>query len=252
MAKVTDWGNFQEASDVVTPRLIWCSTGAEKTGKNYLGLSAPGPIAIQCFDVLGLQGTVEKFKAEGKDVRVCKYRFDINDTDAQTMAQDVLGQFQEDYKVALRNARTIQWDETELWRVFRYAKLGDKSATPSAYDAVNFEYAEMIHQIDDTNANFQLIQKVKEKWNSVEETDRNGKKVTRGKPSGQMAPTGFKEVKYIVQANISHSWNKEQGFVIDVVNCRQNMQLAGEQYENIDFQTLAMLVFPESSEGDWE
>ena len=246
------WGNFESGDDVPVQRLIWCSSGPEKSGKNHFGLSAPGPVAVQCFDVLGLQGTVEKFRAGGKEVMVTKYRFNINDTNAQTQAEDIVAKFREDYAVALRNARTIQWDETELWQVFRYAQFGKASDAPKDYDRLNFMYSEMIHQVDETGVNLQLIQKVKEKWMTVDEIDRNGRKVARGKPSGLMAPTGFKEVKYIVQANLAHSWNKEEGFVVDVLNCRQNMAVAGERFVNTSFSDLAQLIFDGTDESDWQ
>ena len=250
--KKSTWGNFTPVKETMPHRLIWRSYGPEKSGKNHFGLTAPGPVAIQCFDVLGLEGTVEKFRAQGKDIHVCKYHLDINDSDVQQMAKNVLTRFTEDFEVAQNNARTIQWDETELWRVFRYAELGDKSATPSAYDAVNFKYAEMIHQVDDTNVNFQLIQKVKEKWNTVEEVNREGRKVSKGRPSGQMVPTGMKEVQFLVQANISHTWDKENGFGVHIANCRQNMAIAGESYYGVEFAEIAQLVFPESDESDWQ
>ena len=250
---VPDWGNFQPITDEPRYRLIFRSYGPEKTGKDHFGLTAPGPIAIQSFDI-GLEGVVEKFLREPlgpKDIRTCEYEFDKNSVD-QDSAQTLRQQFIDDFETALKVARTIIWDtETEVWELFRYAEFGDMSDAPKNYVRLNSDYRDLIQQAYDASVNLQLIQKVKEKWISIEGTDRNGKKVLKPQATGLMEPTGFKEAGYIVQVNIEHGWDKERGFLVNVKNCRQNMSIAGEIYENIDFPMLAQLVFPESSEEQW-
>lgn len=247
----SDWGRFALASDKMPRRLIWRSWGPEKTGKNYLGLSAPGPIAVHCFDVLGLEGVVEQFRRT-KEVRVCKYHFRKTADNRQEQAIDIRDQFLEDLEVSKRNARTIQVDESELFEVFRYAEFGDKSDNPTNYDKLYADYRAWIHAFDDTDINLQLIQKVKEKWEQFDATDKNGRKVTKGRPSGNMQSTGYKDLRYVVKANIEHSWDAERGFVLRVENCTYNMGIAGQEFENVDFATLAQLVFPESEESEWE
>lgn len=248
-----EWGNFNPVTDEPRYRLIWRSYGPEKTGKDHFGLTAPGPIAIQSFDI-GLEGVVEKFlKAPlgPKDIRYCEYEFDKNST-TQGDAQELRERFIEDFETALKVARTIIWDtETEVWELFRYAEFGEASDAPKNYVALNSAYRDLIQQAYDQQVNLQLIQKVKEKWISVEGTDRNGRKVMKPHATGEMEPTGFKEAGYLVQANIRHSWDKENGFGIEVMNCRQNMSIAGETFYNIDFATLAQMVFPESDEAAW-
>lgn len=249
-----DWGNFVPVSADVTYRLIWRSFGGEKTGKDHFGLTAPGPIAIQSFDV-GLEGVVEKFlkgPLGPKEIVASEYEFDKNDC-SQEAAVEIRDRFVEDFELALHMARTIIWDtETELWEVFRYAAFGGMSDAPRNYVELNAQYRDLIQKAYDTGVNLQLIQKVKEKWGTVDKVDRNGKKTSSPYPTGEMEPTGFKEAGYIVQANLRHRWDKERGFILDVINCRQNMTVSGEEYDNIDFPTFAQLVFPETDEESWK
>lgn len=244
------WGNFKPISIEIPFRLIWRSFGPEKSGKNHFGFTAPGPIAVQSFDI-GLEGVVEKFLVEGKEIRACDYEFDKNDC-SQDAAIAIRDQFIEDFDLALTQARTIIWDtETELWEVFRYAEFDAMSDAPRNYVQLNARYRDLIQRAYDTGVNLQLIQKVKEKWQSVDKVDRNGRKTSSPYPTGEYEPTGFKEAGYIVQANIQHAWDKERGFILKVLNCRQNMGIAGEEYENFSFGDIAQLVFPTSSETDW-
>jgi hypothetical protein len=246
----TSWGDFKTVNDSVPYRLIWRSYGPEKTGKNHFGLTGPGPIAIQSFDI-GLEGVVEKFKVKGKDIRRTSYEFDKNDC-SQDAAIDIRDRFIADFEIALTKARTIQWDtETELWEVFRFAEFGVMSDAPKNYVALNAKYRDLIQQAYAANVNLQLIQKVKEKWGTIQKVNREGRLVDSPYPTGEMEPTGFKEAGYIVQANIRHSWDKEQGFGIHVLNCRQNMGIAGESYYNITLPELGQLVFDDSDESDW-
>lgn len=244
-AKPAQWGEAAPSEPMY--RLVWRSYGAEKTGKNYLGLTGPGPVAIQCFDILGVQNTVEEFVRAGKEVRIKKYKFKRNDA-SQEQAKEIMAEFREDYESALKQGfRTIQLDESELWEVCRFGWFGQGSERPSSYDPLNAWYREMIHLADDYPVNVQFIQKVKEKWLNYVAPD--GKE--KGKPSGKMAPYGMKEIQYMVDTNIEHSWNKEEGFVIDIVNCRANMALAGERLTNTNFPELATMIFGEDSAELW-
>jgi hypothetical protein len=233
--------SFHALSSSPRYRLVCRSWGKEKGGKNHFGLTAPGPIYGLYFDPGGIEGMVEKFfKAPlgPKEIHQVQYRFNKK-RNQQEDAIEIKERFIADYEFALNNARTIQIDETELWELCRFAEWGRESARGREYGPLNGEYRGWIQDAYDAGVNLQLIQKVKEKW----END---------KPTGEMEPHGFKQAGNIVQVNLEHSWSQERGFVVKVVNCRQNMELAGEEYEGLDFPTLAQLVFPESSDGDWQ
>jgi hypothetical protein len=249
----SDWGRFSKLEDTTRYRLIWRSYGKEKTGKDHFGLTAPGPIAIQSFDI-GLEGVVEKFIRVGKDIRAADYEYSEDAT--QQEAKGLLAKFIADYKAALVVARTIIWDtETELWELMRFAEFGENNdgvATdrPKNYTKINGAYRDLVQLAYKSRVNLQLIQKVKERWGSNEK----GSPV----PTGKFEPTGMKEAGYIVQVNLQHTWDAVNGFGIDVLNCRQNMGIAGTSFhtkgENgleLDFSFVAQLVFPDSAESDW-
>lgn len=259
------WGDFTPVSEEIPYRSIFRSWGAEKCGKNDFGLTGPGPVAIQSFDV-GLEGMVEKFvkgfERNGvtyppKEIRRTEYEFDKGAFD-QKAAQDIIDRFETDYRIALKKARLIQWDtETEFWEVCRYAKFGKKSDAPNHYEELNAWYRDLIQQAYDSNVSLQLIQKVKEKWGTVKKQNKDGRIVDSPYPTGEFEPTGFKEAGYIVQANLKHSFvpatdGEPSKFVVKVINCRQNMAVAGEEFDNLDFPTFGQMVFPESDESDWQ
>jgi len=246
MAKVTSYGNFKPLDSTNRHRLIVRSWGPEKAGKNHFGFTGPSPIFGQYFDPGGTEGVAEKFirgeYGAPKEIHAITYRFDKSDV-SQAQAVDIRDQFILDYEVALQNARTVQWDETEVWELFRWAQFGGDSDAPKFYAPLNAKYRFLIQSAYDAGVNLQLIQKVKEKWGE------NSKGQPR--PTGGFEPTGFKEGNYICQANLEHAWDAENGFSVLVHNCRQNMTLSGERFGNLDWATLGMLVYPDSNESEW-
>jgi hypothetical protein len=232
--------DFKSITADIPRRLIWVSSGREKCGKNHFGLTAPGPIYGQYFDPGGLEGVAEKFLEAPlgpKDIKAVYYKFNKR-ADDQEHAREVKEKFIEDYQKALKHARTIQWDETEFWEVCRFAEFGRESARGREYGPLNGEYRGLIMDAYNAGVNLQLIQKVKEAW----EDD---------KPTGVMIPTGFKQAANVAQVNLSHTWDLELGFQTTITNCRQNMGIAGDVNTDLDFVTLAQLVFPDTTEEDW-
>lgn len=242
--------NFTSLGSAPKPRLIWRSWGLDKSGKNHFGYTAPGPIFGQYFDPGGYEGVADKFvrgeveRPDGEGTYPAKvikgviYRFDKAEMD-QEKAEEIRDQFVEDYEEALTVARTIQWDETEVWEMFRFAEFGKESSLGRNYGPLNGRYRYLLQCAYDAGVNLQLIQKVKETWKN-------------DKPTGEYAPMGFKEANYIVQVNLEHSWTSA-GFKIKIVNCRQNMLLAGEVFgAELDFPTLAQMIYPQSEAAEWE
>lgn len=250
MAKATkakDYGNFQLVGETPAYRLVLRSWGRDKCGKNHFGFTGPGPVFGQYLDPGGTEGVAEKFRrgehGPAKEIYTIPYRFNKGKMD-QDAAVEIRDQFIEDYEVALQHARTIQWDETEVWELFRWAEFGGESGVPRNYGPLNATYRNLLQQAYDAGVNLQLIQKVKEKW------EDNAKGI--GHPTGVFEPMGFKDANYIVQVSLEHSWDEEEGFKVKVVNCRQNMSLAGQEFVGLDFPTLGMMIFPDSSEEDWQ
>jgi hypothetical protein len=234
LAKATDYGNAKPIATTAPTRLIWVSSGREKSGKNHFGLTAPGPIFGQYFDPGGIEGMAEKFLVAPlgpKEIRSIQYRFNKKTQD-QEYAIDTKAQFIEDYQQGLTWARTIQWDETEFWELCRFAEFGRESARGREYGPLNGEIRGLIQDAYDAGVNLQLIQKVKEKW-------------VDDKPSGEMKPIGFTGAQSIAQVNLSHTWSLEDGFQTEILNCRQNMSIAGMVIPELTYTDLVEMVFPE-------
>lgn len=272
---MSEWGSSALYTPV-KPRLIWRSHGAEKVGKDHFGLSAPGPYAKHLFDPGGLEGVADKFP--GKDIHVFTYRrvdkrvHKQGSSEARHRAWDEAKRqrddFQKNFELSLKHARTISLDETETWELFRFAEFGVQSDAPKNYDVLNADYIDMVQSGVDAHVNMQFIQKLKEKWGQTDEVfvDENGNRRTKKKPyaTGEMIPTGFKELGYKVQANLQHTWDMTNGFGIRVENCRQNMSVAGLIYYSgwplgaddsipeLSFPFIATQIFPETEEEHWE
>ena len=238
-------------------RLVWRSWGLDKTGKNHFGLTGPGPIFGQYFDPAALEGVAEKFirgdESVGgipKEISAKFYRFrkNVGEDTAERMeaCKELRDEFVADYQYALKHARTIQWDETEFWAVCRFGEFGRESAKTREYGPINDFYRGLILDAIDAGVNLQLIQKVKQAYKDDKPVD------------GAYLPTGFKEAGYIVQLNVHHTWSLEEGFGIEIANCRQNMSLAGERFTTADspgmtsFGAVAQMVYPDSTEEDWQ
>lgn len=244
MAKQTPKSNFTEVDDAEIYRLIVNSTGLEKTGKNHFGFTGPGPIYGLYFDPGGVEGVAQKFKRgdvkghEKKEILQTTYRYRKN-TDDQAVAKEVIAQFEEDYQYALKNARTIQWDDSELWEAARFAEFGRESSKGQFYGPLNAWYRGLVLDAYEAGVNLQIVQKVKRAW--VDDA-----------PSDTYEGTGFKGAGYLAQVNLRHTWDKENGFGIFVESCRQNMAIAGETFYDCSWAELGQYVFPDSDEGDWQ
>ena len=239
---------FTPLTSSIPRRLVWRSWGREKSGKNHFGLTAPGPVYGLYFDPGGLEGMAEKFLEE-KEIHAVQFRFNKKrngQDEAKALKQDWIDAYEE----SLNNAKTIQWDETELWELCRFAEWGRESAKGREYGPLNGEYRGWIQDAFDAGVNLQLIQKVKEEW-------------IDDKPSGEMVPFGFKQAGNIVQVNLEHTYNplnaegepwenKNDGFNVKIYECRQNMGLSFENYGNIDFATLGQLIYPDSEAEEWQ
>ena len=249
---MTEWGRFSLPDYQDPHRLVWSSYGPEGTGKTHFGLTAPAPIAVQLFDPKGVEGLLKQFK--GKEIRPIEYRFcPSRYKDAKSKgdaARELWARFVEDYRLALTKARTVLWDKEDyVWETFRYAQFDDLTDRPANYYELYKEYRELVNEALDANVNLGLLQGVKEKWTLKKTTDRNGVVKETPTPSGIFERRGMREIPEIVQVNLEHWW--DNGFQTRIHKCRQQATLRGVTLTNLDFATLAMLVFPESQASEW-
>jgi hypothetical protein len=136
--------------------------------------------------------------------------------------------------------------------MLRYARLGSISDRPSSYYELNLEYRNWFQEAADSGMNLGVIRGMKEKWGTKTKIGANGQKTESPFATGQMEPRGMKEVPELVQVNLEHKWVEGEGFVVKVMDkCRLNSDLIGQEFPGLDFMTLALAMYPESSESDW-
>ena len=236
-----DYGNFQSVSTTLPTRLIYRSWGWDKVGKNHFGFTMPGPIFGLYLDPGGIEGVAQRFLSGNgvpkRDIRHIQYRFNKK-FDDQHKARELRDQWVEDYHHALTVARSIQWDESETWELFRFAEFGRESDLQREYGPLNGMYRGLIQDAFDANVNLQLIQKVKTTW-------------VKGQSTDEMEPVGFKQAGNIVQVSLQHTWSVDEGFVTTIVNCRQNTDIWGLSLPNLTFPQLGTLVYPDTTEEEW-
>lgn len=252
MAPKTGLDRFAKVATVAKPRLIWAGFGEVGTLKTSWGLSAPGPIVIQSLD-RGLEGVVEEV-AKTKDIRVCEYDWSPTDDMAQDEAIRIREAIIEDFDVAVGCARTILWDkETQIWEVFRYAEFGAPNGAPRDYGALYQRYRRLFNTAKASTVNFGVIQGMRSPW---------GEKIKNGKPSltksSERERKGMDEVEELVHINIEHFRDEtaEPGtqFKLRIGKARgpgaRDVQYKTFNY--MDFASLAMMIFPDSDDEDWE
>lgn len=241
-------GGVTRATGAVKRRIILAVQAREKRGKSNFSLTAPAPITTFDFDV-GLEGVIEKFAGE-KEIHVGDYRRDkglILDQAGWGVSWDM---FKKEYTAAVTNPamRTLVIDTaTEAWEMIRLARFGPRaSAKPVHYAPVNDEFRELVRLAYGSDKNLILLQKMKEEYITSKADS------TISNRTGKYLLAGFTDTPYLVQMNLFLD-RTEDGFLCRILDCRQNPMIAGlELYnEDINFQSIGTLVFPDTSEGDW-
>jgi len=233
---------FSEPVKKKPKRLIIAVEAVDKEGKTTFGLSAPGPVALMDMDI-GTEGVVDNYIGKKK---LYIAGFDYRDSTDPAEWLKMWVKYKETFLTALTDKwiRTVVVDTaTEAWELARLARFGKLTQVlPHHYGPVNAEFRDLIRKAYDTDKNLILIHKMKEQY-------------INDKGTGKMIRSGFNDTAYLVQVNI-RTWYraKERLFGLTVVNCRQNMSIAGmELTEPInDFAHLAAEVYPQTDAEDWE
>lgn len=256
--KVVDWKALEILGDAAPSSLSWASVGGDGSGKSDFCLSAPGPIFVAAFDVNGL-GRVRKERKQGKEIRVGRYAMppiikgstkdQIGDA-----AMRVWDQFVLDYRMAIRNARTILWDREDLaWEMLRYAKFGgyknEGSKTGALdYGDLNAEYVSLIQEAAVAGVNLGLLQGVRAKW--VAKLDpQKGRMVNYD--TGEAVADGFKKVADHVDITLSHRWDPVSKNYVTKFGKFPNKDEKDAEYPDLDWALMAAFAYPDSTPSDW-
>jgi hypothetical protein len=240
---------FTQASSPTVHRLIVNAEGEEKSGKNHLGFSAPGPIYEHSFDI-GNEGVIQKFQSK-KKIMLAEYELEIQPGEAEARevaaaADRVWQQYMSNYRDGLAscgNGTTLVDTGTEVWELLRLARFGKLTQVmPHHYGPVNKEMQEMVREGFGHNCNVIFLHKKKDEWENYVGAD--GKE--KGKKTGRKTRVGFSDIPFLVQVNaLCERVDQEGGgseFQITVEDCRQNPNLNGAVLPN-DFETLLTMVF---------
>lgn len=254
-----DWGRFEAMDDAEERSIIASSQGGPGSGKSHFWLTAPDPIAWFLFDPGGLKGLKHNPLFKGKDIRVRDYCGDLNigkmpKAERMERSLAVMAEFQEDWDLAVQKARTLVIDkESMLWEMLRYAHDEVDSPTPKNFHELNLMYRGWVQDAEAHGVNLGLLRDIKETWGVV------GKSQTTGKPqygfTGEFKPEGQKYVTGLVQINLSHRWDDDaEAFKVQILEkCRLGnaATLIGQEFDNFDFLTLALTLYPESDPAEW-
>ena len=228
------------------PRLIVASVGGPGSGKTQFALTGPGPIVLQSLD-WGHEGVIEKFH-DKKEIRVVDYDWAPTKEDEQTegfqeKAKKLRDQFIEDYVIACSAGRTVIWDkETDVWNLFRYAEFGaPKGDKARDFDKANQAMRKYVNWPKKLTINMVFIEDVRDEW------------VSQNNKSGAVKRAGFRELEGLVHVDLFHY--REGGKFFTTVNKARGEGSATVQdktFENLTFQQLGMMLFPDSDDTDWE
>lgn len=259
-ANTPDWGEFVTLESEERYNIIASSQGVGGAGKTHFWLTAPDPIAYFLFDPGGLKGLKDNPLFSSKEIHVIDFsvlldfgRIDKAERVAKAMV--VMQQFDAAWDIAIANARTAVIDKEDiLWETLRYAHDEVESPEPKNFHELNLQYRALIVQAERAGINLGLIRGMKDTWGKTGVSGRTGK-VQMGF-TGEMKPRGQKEVTELVQINLEHRWDDdEREFKVKVLEkCRLGnaVELLGQEFGNIDFPTLAMMLYPEADPSVWE
>lgn len=244
------FAGFQKANQDYKHRLIGRSYGEGGSRKTSFWLEGPGPIAVFSLDQ-GLEGVVERYQKD-KDIYVKEYDWSPTEELSQDDAVELRNTFLADYEMALEHARTVIIDkETDLWELFRYAEFGAPNDAPRNYPQLNQRYRRMVNMPKALDINVGFIQGMKDEWVTVKKRDGSGEK---GANSGRRIPQGFGELEGLVHVNLFHTGHSPDNWAIEVGKVRGPgvPDVADQRFEGVTFTELAMLIFPGTSEEDWQ
>lgn len=219
--QVRDMGFSDEVVEV-PKRLIVSLGGLEKSGKTHFSLTAPGPIFFFNIDI-GTEGVVHKFQTDGKKVFVYEIRVRKggNKNDYSLLWSDLRQKAESIYRL---NTGTAVFDTgTEAYELSRLSHFGKLTQVlPHNYVEVNSEWRDFLRLAYDSTMNTIFIHKMKPKW-------------VNDKRTGEYETSGFSEMGYMSQANVTtfrEDSSDEDGmsvseFGILIKDCRQNSELNG-------------------------
>lgn len=263
----------------LAPRVIANIEGAQKSGKDYFALSAPGPIVLFNFDC-GIEGVIEGFVKRGKSVTVAgvpktglkypSYHF------ARPIPEAKEGRRSEGYLKRVKALAHPIWERFiddlddfygskartgiidtggAAFALARFAFHGMDKGKPAAADDpygqksgdMKAIFQGLITDGYNYDKNVLWLHRITEKWEN-------------NAPSGKFQAAGYKDVAYEVQLTVrtkkrvqSERGKKRDIFSAEVRDCRIDTTMDGEVFEDEQcrFATVMASIFG-TDEEVWE
>ncbi len=279
MGKFEDAG-FRRLGDGGPKAIQMCTQGRGKTGKTDFSLSMPGPLVH--LNIGDKQDTEEiarkrypnkeilfkdhhfllkmevtpQFSGNEAEVKKKKRAFKAQIAEAnKEMAMDVWSDSQRslDFVRKERDIRSLSIDTgSQMWQMVQYAEFGKiTEVSPQLRQGVNILWAGVFELLGSRgDLNLIVTHRVKEVW-----ARRQGPSGEQAYPTGRFTISGHKEMEYILQVNLEHTYNAEdKQFGVKIKNASVgSTELWGEELWDLDFAGLAMEIYPpdEVDPGIW-
>ena len=254
------WDDFLTRESVEwRPHLLWASQGGGGSGKSHFLLTAPDPIWIALFDPDDLRPLLERPEFRDKDIRWQVYDFNPGDlpvAERPAAAKAALEQFQADYALALKHARTVGFvKEDDVWELLRYARLDAYTERPAKYYELNNQYRAWISAAGKAGVNLGLVRGMKEKWALNENGSPAG--------TGEFGPRGQNQVNERVEVVLHHRFDiEDREFKVRIggpegeeepkLRIGENVAaLIGEEFGSFGFMDLAAALYPNLDAEEW-
>jgi len=248
---------FDDAPTEMDRGIFISASGEWGTGKTEFMCTAPGPIAFLDMDT-GTKGVIEKWAKK----KIIKHiQFDYRDSTSAKEWEEMWEKCKKAFLDALAHPqiRSVCWDTGdegyELIKMGRWGKLNKivmdgKVAMAYPYGPLNTEFRDMFRKALHSHKVVIVSHKMQDEY-----IDK--------KSTGKRIRTGYKEMEFVVQVDIS-TWKRVERndngkmtgsvFGITVNKCRPNREIEGTELEEplSTFPILASYIFPDTNPEDWE
>lgn len=255
------YARYQPAPKYLKQRLITANVGEPGSGKTSWWLrGAPCPIIVLSLNK-GLEGVVEEQVQAGREIYVRE--FEWAPAPGTEMEQQVAVDLRDDFATTFEDAckpgmcRSLFVDlETEMWDLFKYAEFGpERAGVPKNWESLKQRVRRLINMPKGTDLNFGMLQAMGNEWVPVINKKTGAKGIGQ---TGNRIRKGMDDVESLCHINITHAAYRgaddKQVFALQVGKSRGPgaPDVQNQTLENVDFQTFAQLVFPQSLASDWE
>lgn len=246
------WHQFEDMLDTIDRHLSIELIGPEQSGKTYIALTAPGPIAYFDMDDND-RPVVRKIREKWPDKVIKKMSFEIPkglvvNEKLQKMAIAERNRYLDAWTWACESdkVKTLVMDTgTDAWELWRYAEFGAESSRARNYGGLNSQFAAMLRMPRRHGKNLAVINRTKDQWKD-------------DKPTGAIIRDGFKNTGYAMHATIEAMRDEYDNFSIQLRDVRHDASLNGAIFGpdglggEISWAMVACQIVEGSTPDEWE